>query len=1162
MTSSTHTPRSFSPTLRRAATWTLHATALAWTVTQLMGCACSLCEDDEADKVREENEAIQAAYAACPTLAQVQDDFGATLGGVYGDAALIEYRIAQDDSGRVTVSPPNGSPCAQEIANRLVQACDLCDRQPGQCVNLVTQILELPGPSCAACGDATCSPGETNASCPDDCRCGNGQCEIALAEPETARTCPEDCAGACGDDYCAAPIEACECPPDAEDCIPCIDCCKVICGDGQCDLEGGENNPEDALYCEVDCGKGACGDGVCNPLESSATCPLDCGGLDCGDGICRSPETCQNCPEDCGHDRAACLDGVCSVCEFWTCQADCEEIEFNCGDGICEGFENPANCIQDCGWSPSSCGDGVCSQQQGEYAANCREDCNIDLSEERCGDEVCNLGDELNGCAECQGCPTGNTFTCVTSGRTCVQIGSSELIYDCSAPDACGRPDEIECGQGLCTYDAQGEPMCTTCPRPAPGVEVTLCPGNFEPRCVGPTTLQTCGLDPRYTPIESCEVIVSVPCDGRCVDGACTLEPVVTVLNPAMGLEGDAVVIAGVGFGPSQGAVTFAGAGEARLEATITRWSESDIIAIAPPGVVTGPVEISGETGSAPAGVFTVVEDAQITRVVPESGRPGDLIRVDGVGFGEIPGALTMAPGVEPVLVGWEPRAIRFLVPGEAQTGPITITTSGGEVLTVEQFSVLSGEAPIIRDVQPREARPGDRVTITGQNFGRGGAVVFNPNSPARAIVSWSDDQIVAVVPDYAIDGPVRVQTQFAVRSSNVQLRILPTIFRFETCRGVGSARLGDTVTIHGVGFGNNSTGRITFSPELEVLPRGWTSTRVEAVVPDGAETGPVTLTVIDRETDMVTGEVTSDEALIIEEEEANPWVQAQWPMPDTSVTLCSDGESHTPCPAEGEPFYGQDGTIQRPTPEYVVTDATVTDPITGLEWQRALSSSAVAGDEASCVCGGLRLGGHDDWRLPTVIELLSLVEPGRREGLDPEIWPNAINRIFWSAELQVSGLGSRWTVSNVGDVVFTNVNAEYFIRCVRSDAVPAQPTPAYVVTEETVTDPLTGYQWQRANSALMDWPTAITTCEELELAGFDDWHLPSYKDLYTLVDLSRSEPAIDTDAFPDVPTEPTWTSTPVARLGNAAYTVLWSLGFGGVRITNTQARARCVRYP
>ena len=95
-----------------------------------------------------------------------------------------------------------------------------------------------------------------------------------------------------------------------------------------------------------------------------------------------------------------------------------------------------------------------------------------------------------------------------------------------------------------------------------------------------------------------------------------------------------------------------------------------------------------------------------------------------------------------------------------------------------------------------------------------------------------------------------------------------------------------------------------------------------------------------------------------------------------------------------------------------------------------------------------------------------------------------------------------------------------------------------------------------------MDWPTAITTCEELELAGFDDWHLPSYKDLYTLVDLSRSEPAIDTDAFPDVPTEPTWTSTPVARLGNAAYTVLWSLGFGGVRITNTQARARCVRYP
>ena len=75
-----------------------------------------------------------------------------------------------------------------------------------------------------------------------------------------------------------------------------------------------------------------------------------------------------------------------------------------------------------------------------------------------------------------------------------------------------------------------------------------------------------------------------------------------------------------------------------------------------------------------------------------------------------------------------------------------------------------------------------------------------------------------------------------------------------------------------------------------------------------------------------------------------------------------------------------------------------------------------------------------------------------------------------------------------------------------------------------TVSDTVTGLQWQQATMDLdhngiaddMTWEDALAACENLTLGGYSDWRLPNIFELLSLVDYSRSNPAIDTTVFPD----------------------------------------------
>ena len=101
----------------------------------------------------------------------------------------------------------------------------------------------------------------------------------------------------------------------------------------------------------------------------------------------------------------------------------------------------------------------------------------------------------------------------------------------------------------------------------------------------------------------------------------------------------------------------------------------------------------------------------------------------------------------------------------------------------------------------------------------------------------------------------------------------------------------------------------------------------------------------------------------------------AKSPIADTGQVWCYDNFAEIPAPEPGQPFYGQDAQYRGLQPAYRDNgDGTVTDLHTGLMWQKTPGVEQYTWAEAAAYAADLRLAGYDDWRVPTIKELYSIV--------------------------------------------------------------------------------------------------------------------------------------------------------------------------------------------
>ena len=115
--------------------------------------------------------------------------------------------------------------------------------------------------------------------------------------------------------------------------------------------------------------------------------------------------------------------------------------------------------------------------------------------------------------------------------------------------------------------------------------------------------------------------------------------------------------------------------------------------------------------------------------------------------------------------------------------------------------------------------------------------------------------------------------------------------------------------------------------------------------------------------------------------------------------------------------------------------DGTITDKATGLMWQQSGSDRWQTYNQAKAYIQKLnreKFADYNDWRLPTVPELMSLLEPKKNlDGLYISTVFDVKPKWCWSADTQPSKLG--WLVSfNTGKVGWMN-RGNYFARAVRS---------------------------------------------------------------------------------------------------------------------------------
>lgn len=323
--------------------------------------------------------------------------------------------------------------------------------------------------------------------------------------------------------------------------------------------------------------------------------------------------------------------------------------------------------------------------------------------------------------------------------------------------------------------------------------------------------------------------------------------PIITSISPLEGKPGTVVTLYGKYFdmNATNNVVRFGG----KIGTVIPPALDSVLTVSVPADAETGPVTVTvhGIVGIGPR--FVVLPGTtpahSITGITPTSGQAGTVVTITGVNFDPTPANnVVKFNGLTAVVNTANATTLTAVAPVGGTTGLVSVTindiTANGPTFTY----VDNTPVPTITNYDPNQGFVGDVVAIVGTNFSNvvtGNIVKFNGVS---AVVSQASATLLKVtVPLGATTGPITVTvgTKTATGPTFTILDNSPTITGFTP----GSGPVGTPVTITGTNFGTDPAAALIMFNGVLAPTQQITPTSLITVVPVGATTGKITVTVL-----------------------------------------------------------------------------------------------------------------------------------------------------------------------------------------------------------------------------------------------------------------------------------------------------------------------------
>lgn len=212
--------------------------------------------------------------------------------------------------------------------------------------------------------------------------------------------------------------------------------------------------------------------------------------------------------------------------------------------------------------------------------------------------------------------------------------------------------------------------------------------------------------------------------------------------------------------------------------------------------------------------------------------------------------------------------------------------------------------------------------------------------------------------------------------------------------------------------------------------------------------------------------------------------------------------------------------------PSYLVTEDFVKDERSGLTWEISCANKKMTMEEAAALVKRWNReahGGYTDWRLPLREELRSLMNyDGRIPAMNGTCFAGLAPDFVWTAQESKADKRLEWayyTGYGCAVVLLKDELAGAFLvrgNEKRKSFLMPSSERFRIHEDKTVTDTVTGLMWTQEETPLLTLQESIDYCKECRLGGYDDWYLPSIKELATIINLTEGDTWFFKDIFPN----------------------------------------------